>query len=269
MALAVDDSRLRVIRPHSRVGMAGNWGRCVRLSGGEYVKFLMQDDRLDPTSVSKMADILSRHPSAGFVFAPRRIGFDDSTDRDSSRLAHRLERLSARLGSLAEVNDGIAIFETIRRTGFRANLIGEPTSVMVRRDAFRRIGLFNAHLRQLTDLEMWLRLAYFFDVGFIAEPLSTFTLHSTSATSSNQRGGDAWLDAAWLLEGLRAHPEIRPHLGAMTEARVWSGVLIAEGARLFRGRFRSGHSYGPTLREYLRYRRHPTRDLHDALDRGA
>lgn len=265
-AESTGDPRVRVIRSGERLGMAGNWNRSVRLSRGDYVKFLMQDDWFDPSCVSRMADVLSRNPSVGFVFAPRVIRIQDPSDAVSVRLARRLEHQQAHLPQLDEVNDGRAIVEMIRKTGLRKNWIGEPTAVMARRESLRRVGLFNNRLRQLTDLELWLRLAAFFDVGYVPEPLSSFALHSTSATTANLLGGAAWLDAAWVLEGMRAHPELRARLGGSTEARMWAGVLIAEAGRYVRAGRRAGHSYRQPLSDYVRYRRNPTGDLHEPLD---
>jgi glycosyltransferase involved in cell wall biosynthesis len=266
IAEAIPDARVRVARSDRRLGLAGNWNRSVQLAHGEYVKLLMQDDRLAPTCVSRMADVLSRNPSVGFVFSRRTIVVDDPVDAGAVRLARKLERLPERLGALEEVNDGRAIFDAMRRTGFRGNWIGEPTAVMVRRDALDRVGLFNTRLRQLTDLELWLRLAFFFDVGFVPEALATFRLHATSTTSANAAVGDAWLDRPWLVEGLRRHPEIRSSLGPLTAARVWAVTLGAEGKRLVTHVGRGRHAYASQLREYRRYRSHPAGSLHGQLD---
>ena len=265
-AESIGDPRIRVDRSDRRRGLARNWNRSVQLSKGAYVKFLMQDDLLAPTCVSRMAEVLSRNASVGMVFAPRAIRVDPPGDYAAARLGRRLERQATAFSGLGEVTGGGVIVDAIRKTGLRGNWIGEPTAVMVRRDALRRVGLFNAHLHQLTDLELWLRIASFFDVGFVPDVLSTFTLHATSATSSNRRGGAAWLDAAWVLEGLRAYPDLRSSFAASTEARVWTGVLMAEVSRYLKTGIRAGHSYCPGLRDYLRYRRHPSRDLHEALD---
>ena len=266
VAESIGDPRVRVVRSDQRLGMARNWNRSVRLARGDYIKFLMQDDLLDPTCVSRMAAVLSKNPSVGFVFALRAITCEDPSDRSSAHLAKKLEALPRQLGVLGEVNDGRAVFEAMRRSGFRSNLIGEPTAVMVRRDALRRVGLFNTRLRQLTDLEMWLRLVFFFDVGFVAAPLATFRLHPTSATSANAAAGDAWLDRLWVLEGLRGHPEIRPSLGLRTETRVWAGAIGAEGKRLVTHRGHGRYAYPSQLRELHRYRSHPTGPLHERLD---
>jgi glycosyltransferase involved in cell wall biosynthesis len=266
IAAAIADGRVRVARSDRRLGMAGNWNRSVQLARGEYVKLLMQDDLLAPSCVSRMADVLSRNPSVGFVFSRRTIEVDDPADAGAIRLARKLERLPGRLGALGEVNDGRAIFHAMRRTGFRGNWIGEPTAVMVRRDALDRVGLFNTRLRQLTDLELWLRLAFFFDVGFVPEALATFRLHATSTTSANAAAGDAWLDWPWLVEGLRQHPEIRGSLGPLTEAKVWAVTLGAEGKRLVTHVGRGRPAYASQLREYRRYRSRPTGPLHGRLD---
>jgi glycosyltransferase involved in cell wall biosynthesis len=265
-AEAISDDRVRVVRSDRRLGMAGNWNRSVQLARGDYIKFLMQDDALDPTCVTRMASILAANRSVGFVFSLRTIEVDDPADAGSVHLARKLAALPWRLGTLEEVNDGRAIFEAMRRTGFRGNWIGEPTAVMVRRDALRRVGLFNGRLGQLADLEMWLRLAFFFDVGFVPASLATFRLHSSSTTSANAAAGDAWLDRPWLLEGLRAHPEIRPTLGWETQARAWAVTLGAEGKRLVTHRGRGRYAYPSQLRQLHRYRSHPTGPLHERLD---
>ncbi len=264
--LAVRDERVRLVHSQHRLGMAQNWSRSAQGARGAYLKLLMQDDLLDPTCVSRMADVLSRNPSAGFVFSLRRIEPTDSTGRNNVHLARKLGRLASRLGPLGEVNDGRAIFDAMRRTGFRGNWIGEPTAVMVRREALQRVGLFNTRLRQLTDLELWLRLAFFYDVGFVPEELATFRLHPASMTSSNAALGDAWLDRAWLLEGLREHPEIRATLDVGTDWKVWGVMLAAEAKRLLVHRGRGRYAYRRQLLEYLRYHSHPDGTLHDRLD---
>jgi glycosyltransferase involved in cell wall biosynthesis len=266
IAESYGNRRIRVVRSDRRLGMAGNWNRSVQLAEGDYIKFLMQDDLLDPTCVSRMAAVLTRNPSVGFVFAVRTVEVEDPSDKRSVRLAHGFAKLPERLGHLGEVNDGRAIFDAMRRTGFHGNWIGEPTVVMVRRDALRSVGLFNTRLRQLTDLEMWLRLAFFFDVGFVPAPLATFRLHPTSTTSANAAMGDAWLDRLWLMEGLRAYPAIRSSLGPLTRAKVWAVSLEAEGKRLVTHRGRGRYAYPSQLRELYRYRSHPTGSLHGRLE---
>jgi hypothetical protein len=157
----------------------------------------------------------------------------------------------------------------MQRDRFRSNMIGEPTVVMVRREALVSLGLFNVHLHQLTDLEMWLRIAYFFSVGFISEPLATFRVHQGSASAANERSGGAWLDRVWLLEGLRMHPEIRIQLSSRAGTRVRLLTYASAGKRLIAD---GPGSMRPRLRElgdYLRFRlpRRRHDPLHEPLAR--
>jgi glycosyltransferase involved in cell wall biosynthesis len=264
VARASGDPRIRVLANQVRVGMAGNWNRCIRASNGDYVKLLMQDDRLDPTCIGRMLEVMEAHPHVGLVFSPREVLIDDPNDRDASLWKKRLGTLHAPFGPLSEVNDGRAMFDRMGGARFRYNWIGEPTVVMVRRRALQRVGLFNLRLRQLTDLEMWLRIAFFHDVGFVPDPMATFRVHRHSASAANERTGTAWLDRVWLLEGLREQPEIKAALGPTTEALIWFYILRSTVKRLIEGPPRTIRSHMADLRDYLRFRMVRDRDaLHE------
>jgi Glycosyl transferase family 2 len=267
VARQFEDTRVRVVANVERVGLARNWNRCVQASHGAYVKLLMQDDRLAPDCVGRMLEVIRDDPEVGMVFSTREIELDDPADPASILFRERFGEPHARLGPLARVNDGRTLFAAMERDRFRDNLIGEPTAVLVSREALLRLGLFNVKLRQLTDLEMWLRIAYFYKVGFVSVPLVTFRVHKRSASVANERSGSDWLDRVWLLEGLRANPEIRGRLAGRAGARVWllnyanvGKRLVADGPRALRPHLRE-------LGRYLRFRlgRRRGEALHEPL----
>jgi glycosyltransferase involved in cell wall biosynthesis len=259
VARQFDDPRVRVIANRERVGLARNWSRCVQASHGAYVKLLMQDDRLAPDCVRRMLEVMRESPKVGLVFSAREIELDDPADPASILFRKRFGELHARLGPLSRVNDGRALFAAMERDRFRDNLIGEPTAVLVSREALLRLGLFNVKLRQLTDLEMWLRIAYFYRVGFIAEPLATFRVHARSASTLNERSGSDWLDRLWLLEGLPTKAGARLRL--LTYANAGKR-LFTDGPRALRPHLRE-------LGDYLRFRlrRGQGNALHEPLPR--
>ena len=267
LARQVDDDRVRVVANRERVGMARNWNRSVSGSKGAYIKFLMQDDTLAPGCVRRMLEVFRESPRIGMVFCSRDLALDDPDDPASVLFAQRFGELHSRLGPLARVNDGRTLFAAMRRDRFRDNLIGEPTAVMATREALVKLGLFNVQLRQLTDLEMWLRIAYFFKVGFVSEPLATFRVHGLSASASNERSGSGWLDRVWLIEGLRVHPEIRGRLSSRAGARVWLLTYANAGKRLFSDGPRAIRPHLRELGYYLRFRlrRRGGDSLHEPL----
>jgi hypothetical protein len=214
-----------------------------------------------------MLEVMRESPKVGMVFSARTIELDDPADAASIRFREKFGELHARLGRLARVNDGRTLFATMERDRFRDNLIGEPTAVLVSREALLGLGLFNVKLRQLTDLEMWLRIAYFYDVGFVSAPLVAFRVHTRSASVANERSGSDWLDRVWLLEGLRAHPEIRRRLSGRSGARIWLLNYANAGKRLVTD---GPSALRPHLRElghYLRFRlgRRRGEALHEPL----
>ena len=234
--------------------MARNWSRCVRDSTGAYVKFLMQDDRLAPDCVGRMLEVMRESPGVGVVFSSRELELEDPDDPEAIRFRQRFGELHGRLGPLARVNDGRALFSVMLRDRFRDNMIGEPTAVMVSREALVNLGLFNVRMRQLADLEMWLRIAFHSSVGFVEEPLATFRVHRRSTSSSNTRSGSAWLDRVWLLEGLRMDPEIRRQLSARTWVRLWLLAYAHAGKRLVTDGLGPMRSHLGELGRYLRFR---------------
>jgi hypothetical protein len=213
-----------------------------------------------------MLDVMTADPRVGLVFSPREVQLDDPEDPVSILWQQRFEILHTPLAPLSRVNSGRAIFERLRDGQFRHNWIGEPTAVMLRRRALVRVGLFNVRLRQLADLEMWLRIAFFYDIGFVPEELATFRVHRRSASVANERTGTAWLDPVWLFEGLREYPEIRTALGSTTEALIWLYVLGSTGKRLIGNAAGTMWPQTSDLRNYLRFRFGRDRgSLHEAL----
>ena len=65
------------------------------------------------------------------------------------------------------------------------NLLGEPTAVLLRRDAFDRFGLFNERLVQYVDAEYWTRVGTAAGLAHVPEDLAHFRVHAASMTRHN------------------------------------------------------------------------------------
>src|SRR5262252_5126206 len=50
------DSRIRLFVNEVNLGLAPNWNRCVELSTGEWIKFVLQDDLIESECIEKMID---------------------------------------------------------------------------------------------------------------------------------------------------------------------------------------------------------------------
>jgi glycosyltransferase involved in cell wall biosynthesis len=253
---AFQDPRVRVIINSVNLGLVGNWNRSIGEARGELVKFLFQDDILYPSCIERMVALMQTGPRIGMVFARRDMLLEDPHDAASKDWLEAYADVHSHFSSLGETNAGRDLFEQCLKMGFRINVVGEPSSVMVRRDCFERVGLFNTRMHQATDLEMWVRLMLFYDVGFIDEPLTQFRFHARSTTFANHHDNRSWLDMLWLLEGLLSYKEVRDsypevsRLRRVETARAFKTTLTRLKRRLPVSLRQHGHAMG----EYGRYR---------------
>lgn len=245
---------MRVVRNRERLGLAGNWNRCIELARGEYVQFVFQDDALEPDCIAELIQTIEQIPTAGMAFAPRAILVDGPNDFWTRLWMARHGALHKRFTRLDRVNDGRRLFrEQIARDPFR-NWIGEPTSVLLRTGAVREAGGFNGRLKQLVDVEMWLRLMCRGEVGFVDKQLATYRLHSDSTTSRNVLDGAAWLDQMWMVDSLLADDCVhaqQPNIAAL-RIRALLRVMRGEAVRVLRGRPPAVFSRAGEVRAWLR-----------------
>jgi glycosyltransferase involved in cell wall biosynthesis len=206
IARSYADPRIRFESNRVALGLPGNWNRCVELARGAYVKFLFQDDTLEPTCLAEMVAILAAEPRVGLVFSRRRIVLENPRDWAARWWKARCgDRIHNAIRPLSAVNDGRVLLRRCLLHGLSSNRIGEPTAVMVRKSCLDEIGLFDPRLRQIVDWEMWLRLMAHADVGFVDAPLVTFRVHAASATADNKRSSRARYDGIWLWRSFLRH----------------------------------------------------------------
>jgi len=183
---AIRDPRLRIVSNQWNLGLVGNWNRCVELAGGEWIKFVFQDDLIAPRCVERMLD--AAQPDASLIFCRREFIFEEGTAQSK-----RNSYLEGR--SVAERLFPESAFVTARQFSEIAveymdrNFIGEPTVVMLHRRVFDAFGGFNPHLIVSCDTEFWLRVGIHTGAIHVAENLASFRVHgdSVSARSVLQR----------------------------------------------------------------------------------
>lgn len=145
--LAGDD--LRYLRqPNAGAAAARNLG--IRESNGEWIAFLDADDFWMPDKLAIQMGELQKHPTASFSYADVRERFVDGTESN-------LECEPVRKSLILKLLTG--------------NAFSTPT-VIVRRQCFQEVGLFDEKLRTGEDWDMWLRLAAHFECIYVARPLA-------------------------------------------------------------------------------------------------
>jgi glycosyltransferase involved in cell wall biosynthesis len=207
---AFSDPRIRLETNPQNIGLAPNWNRCIELSRGDFIKFLFHDDILYPDCVEKMMQLILSNEHIGLVFSPRDIILEDAPQDELTRIwLKNCATLHTRFSHLEQVNHGKDLFAQYLRKGFAGNWIGEPSSVLVRKRCFSSLGMFDPKLRQVCDVEMWLRIMFFHDIGFLPQKHSAFRLHGDSTSRRNLTSKKNFLDQLWLIENLSNCPPIK------------------------------------------------------------
>lgn len=178
---------------HSQYGLAHNWNFCISQAKGKYIKFLFQDDILEPTAIEEMVNLAEQDEEIGLVFSPRRIFSNTGdTNYDSNFLMlHEAKDVHKAWSTLKLIQSGQQLLLDPNILDNPINKIGEPSTVLIRKDVFEKVGLFNSEFCQIVDLEMWLRIMSQYKVGFVDKVLSHFRIHSQQQTRRNVALKDA------------------------------------------------------------------------------
>jgi predicted O-linked N-acetylglucosamine transferase (SPINDLY family)/GT2 family glycosyltransferase len=183
------------ILEHTQYGLAQNWNFCISQAKGKYIKFLFQDDLLEPTAIEEMVNLAEQDEEIGLVFSARRL-FTNTGNAvyDSNFLMHHEAKDVHKAWSrLKPIQSGQELLLQPNILDNPINKIGEPSTVLIRKDVFEKVGLFNSEFCQLVDLEMWLRIMSQYKVGFLEQVLSHFRIHPQQQTRRNVALKDAIL----------------------------------------------------------------------------
>ncbi|SKB70592.1 Glycosyltransferase involved in cell wall bisynthesis [Parapedobacter luteus] len=176
---------------HKPEGIGANWNHCIEKANGSYIKFLFQDDILEPACIEKMLATFSVYPEVGLV-ACKRIFIIDSLYEGTPKIKKWLDDYGNLQKSLpTQPHNGIYLLDRSvfkYRTFFDKpfNKIGEPTAVMFRRELFDELGPFNTALKQMLDYEYWYRILKEHPIAVLDEALIKFRLHEDQTTARNK-----------------------------------------------------------------------------------
>jgi len=170
-----NDSRIRYVRNQKNLGGVGNANRCLELASGEYISIWHHDDCMMPNNLERKVCLLDEHPGVGFVHS-NLVLIDEKNEVVSSNIWNEDSRHDY-------IKNGIEVFrEFLSYLHHGASVfIG---AVLARRECYARVGGFSTELPHVEDVEMWLRMALFYNVACIGTPLVKYRIHPESMSSS-------------------------------------------------------------------------------------
>lgn len=182
----LSDNRIQYYKNPTNIGMVPNFNKCMEYANGEYIKFLLADDKFHPELLSKFVSILDEYPNVCLVTSNSKSFGLESKVRESP---------------FEYLQSGEKIIKESIRDG-KGNFIGEPTTVMFRTSNLK-LGNFNAKFPSLNDLNFWLRQLTIGDCYFIPEILSYFRIHEQQATIVNKFNN--WFDEYNFYKRVKTH----------------------------------------------------------------
>ena len=181
------DRRIAYFKNDVNLGLATNWNRCLEYCNGKWIKFLFQDDLLHPECIEAMLKVSAE--DAGGRFPRLIVGERDFVIEDgvSDGLKDYYEHRIVRIGDLTQ-NTTITPEDfsiAMMKAGSGVNFVGEPSSMMLRRDTFSEYSLFNVNLVHLCDLEYWTRIGTNEMVRYFPDRIASFRVHKDAASAFN------------------------------------------------------------------------------------
>ena len=151
-------------------GLAGARNTGIEMSSGEYICFLDDDDLWKPEKLQRQLEFtrnqLSGVDNWGLIFTWLEL-IDERENVVSYRGHHQEGWIYRDL-----------LFE---------NTIDAPSSVLIRREVFDKIGFFDEYFQCCEDWDMWLRISKEYQIFPVKEYLVKYREHPTSMSVDHER----------------------------------------------------------------------------------
>lgn len=149
------DKRIKVIRTPQNLGMAGNANLAIAKANSKWVALLHHDDIISNDCFEMWLSVGNLYPNIGFVFN------DYKTDKSDSTNYYLKDRLKS-------INKGEYLLKNILLKQWGCPVRG---TALIRKKYFDEVGGMNERFGMLADVDLWMRLASKYDVGYVNLPL--------------------------------------------------------------------------------------------------
>jgi GT2 family glycosyltransferase len=202
--------RLRVSINSERLGLAGNWNRCVELCRTEWVAIFHQDDVMHPGHLASHLRVIDNHPTEpiGIVAGPV-VMIDEAGQPISPRvvdpggLNFRFDRpMPGKTPSTEFVWPPVSWVKMLT-----ASNPLRCSAVTIRKSAHQAVGGFDPSYRYVVDWDFWLRIAREWGIAWCLGPATvSMRWHPSSETHRFKTGMADLEETSRLLDAIDRFP---------------------------------------------------------------
>ena len=205
------DLRIRYLHHQKNAGVCAARNTGLAAAQGRYIAFLDSDDEWRSDKLEKQI--------ARFETAPERVGVIYTWLQiiDEQGNSQKLRQPTAR-GDLQQD----LIYD---------NIIGTPSTLMVKRDYIQKTEGFDTRLRCCEDWDMWLQLARYCEFDVIEEPLVQYRNHAEKGRGSTNHSA---VVTGYMIFSQKHHTTLFQHyrqIGSFSQAQK-ADYLLNNGRRL-------------------------------------
>ncbi len=166
------DPRIQLHRFAANRGVCVAMNNSIRQASAPYVAMINSDDSFLAHKLETQLQFLEQHPDITASFT--RVNAIDELGTQLGEDEHVYARIFDQPNRSRH--------EWLRTFFLSGNRLCHP-SLMIRRDAYRRAGLYDERLQQLPDFDMWVRLCLRDEIHVLPERLVRFRVHTASASA--------------------------------------------------------------------------------------
>jgi glycosyltransferase involved in cell wall biosynthesis len=170
-----NDPRIKLFCFNKNQGAAVSTNNSIQESKGEFIAILNSDDIFVADKLRKQVSFLDNNPQFGAVFAyPQVIDEEGNLYKEE----HFYRNIF--------IQNNRTRFEWLRYFFLNGNCLCHP-SILIRKDCYHQVGLYDVRLAQLPDFDFWIRLCMKYDIYILPEKLVKFRIFKNEISASGNR----------------------------------------------------------------------------------